>query len=250
MLWGMHRSRKPPDIQHPLGYAHELYFWTLVVGVLVFALGGGMSILTGVVHIANATPAEDSALGYGVLAIAAVFEGISWYFGFKAFAVERRGRGIVETIQRTKDPTTFSILLEDSAALLGLAIAFVGIYLSSKLGVPWIDGAASVLIGVLLCLVAFVMVYESRGLIVGEGVEQRTLDTLREIICADPQVERVDKLLTIYLGPDEVMLAMDVRFVSDLCISEVRTAIARVRDAIQARYPRVRHVFIDVTSTR
>src|SRR5205823_3114267 len=121
MLYGVHASRKPPDIDHPFGYGHELYFWTLLVGMIVFGLGGGMSVVSGVFHILNPRMPDNVGLSYGVIAFAAVFEGASWYFGFKAFRTERRGRGIVETIQRTKDPTSFSVLLEDSAALAGLA---------------------------------------------------------------------------------------------------------------------------------
>ena len=174
MLYGIHASRKPADAEHPFGYGHELYFWTLVVGIVFFAVGGGMSIVTGIGHIRAQEAAEASVWNYAVIGIAVVFEAISWYFGFDAFRKEQRGRGVVETIQRSKDPTTFSVMLEDSAALIGLAIAFAGIFLSDRLGVPWIDGVSSILIGLLLCVVAVVMVFESKSLLVGEGVEKRT----------------------------------------------------------------------------
>jgi cation diffusion facilitator family transporter len=248
MLYGMRRSRKQADPEHPFGYGHELYFWTLIVGVVVFAVGGGMSIVNGIAQITRPTPSEASAWNYAILGIAAAFEGTSWYYGLKAFTIERRGRGILETIQISKDPTSFSVLLEDSAALIGLAVAFVGIFLSAQLDAPWIDGAASVLIGALLCVVALIMVHESRGLLVGESMEKRTLEGLRGLLRADPAVARVDKLLTMYLGPEEVMLAMDVGFSRSLTASEVRQAVARLRDAIRARYPRIRHVFLDSSS--
>lgn len=150
MLYGIRRSAKPPDHDHPFGYGHELYFWTLVVGVLIFAVGGGMSIVSGVLHIVNGKAAEADVWNYAVLGVAAVFESISWYFGLRAFRKEQAGRGVIETIKVSKDPTTFSVLLEDSAALVGLAFAFVGIYLSATLGMPWLDGASSIAIGVLL----------------------------------------------------------------------------------------------------
>ncbi|MBW7924933.1 MAG: cation transporter [Burkholderiaceae bacterium] len=203
MLYGMRRSRRPPDAEHPFGYGHELYFWALIVGVLVFALGGGMSIVSGIAHIRAGEPPGDLKWSYGVLAIAAVFESVSWYYGLKAFRIEQRGRGFVETIRRTKDPTSFTVLLEDSAALLGLVFAFVGMTLAVRLDLPWIDGAASVAIGVLLCLVALLMVYESKGLLVGEGADRETLDEIRRIACAEPQVERVCRVSTMYLGPEE-----------------------------------------------
>src|SRR3954463_10902662 len=154
MLVGVRRSRKPPDPNHPFGFSHELYFWTLMVGVLIFGLGGGMSIVSGILHIRADKPLDDLALNYGVLGLAIVFEGVSWWFGWRAFRVEARGRGVLETIADSKDPTTFSVLLEDSAALVGLVFAFLGIFLGSALGLPWLDGAASVLIGILLCVVA------------------------------------------------------------------------------------------------
>jgi cation diffusion facilitator family transporter len=248
LLYGARASRRPPDVDHPFGHGHELYFWTLLVGMIVFGLGGGMSIVTGVSHVLNPIAPGSTTLSYAVIAVAAVFEGGSWYFGVKAFAKERRGRGIVETIRRTKDPTTFAVVLEDSAALVGLALAFAGIFLSAHLDAPWIDGAASVLIGVLLCLVASVMVYESKGLLVGEGVERKTLERLRAIVQADSDVIELKKLLTIYLAPNEILLAIEVRFRSEMTVAELRLAIARVRDAIQAQYPRIRRFFIDATA--
>jgi cation diffusion facilitator family transporter len=248
MVYGMRRSRHRPDAEHPFGYGHELYFWTLIVGIMVFAMGGAMSVLTGALHIMRSTAPQDTGWNYAVLVSAAVFEGISWYFGWRAFQAEQRGRGIIETIRITKNPTTFSVLLEDSAALIGLGIAFLGIYLSTKLNAPWIDGASSILIGVLLCLVAFVMVYESKGLIVGEGVSKQTLKRLREIASRDPAVERIGKLMTMYLGPEEIMLVIEVRFYSSKTMGEIRNAVARLKAEIKEEYPRIRRIFLDSTS--
>ena len=247
MLYGIHRSAKPPDHDHPFGYGHELYFWTLVVGILIFALGGGMSILTGVLHVINNTPAEARLWNYVVLAVAALFEGASWYFGLLAFRKEQAGRGIVETIKISKDPTTFSVLLEDSAALIGLAFAFAGIFLSSHLGIPWLDGASSVAIGVLLCAIALVMVYESKGLLIGEGVGRATAEGIRALVTADPGVQSIGKLATMYLGPDEVMLAVEVHFRPDGSGDERRRSIVRITRAIRGKYPRIRHVFLDAS---
>jgi cation diffusion facilitator family transporter len=245
MLYGMHRSRRPPDDQHPFGYGHEFYFWTLVVGILVFALGGGMSILAGISRIAAPRPAENLAWNYAVLACAALFESVSWYYGFKAFRAERRGRGVFETIRGSKNPASFATLLEDSAALGGLALAALGIFLAERLAAPWIDGASSVAIGVLLCVVSLVMVIESKGLLVGEGMEKRTLAQLRAMVQADPAVEQVAKLTTLYLGPEDVMLAIELRFRAGTPISDVRAALARVKRTIQGSYPRIRRIYLD-----
>jgi cation diffusion facilitator family transporter len=249
MLNGIRRSKKPPDERHPLGYGHELYFWTLLVGVLIFGLGGGMSIVTGVVHILHRTEPETAWWTYAVLGAATVFEAGSWYFGYRAFRAESRGRGVIATIRRSKDPTAFSVLLEDSAALLGLLLAFAGVALSAWLDKPWIDGLGSVLIGVLLCAVAIVMVYESMGLIAGEGMERAALEEIETIVRSDPAVRRVDRLLTLYLGPKDVMLAIDLRLSSRARVADVRAAIARIKEAIAQRYPEVRHVYLDTVSS-
>jgi len=245
MLYGLHRSRKPADEDHPFGYGHEFYFWTLIVGILVFALGGGMSIVTGISHLAAPHPPLNAVWSYAVLAAAALFEGTSWYFGLKAFQADLRGRGILETIHATKNPANFAVLLEDSAALLGIALAAAGIFLADKLDAPWIDGASSIAIGVLLCLVSFVMVFESKELLVGEGMEKSTLRRLRAIVLAEENVDCVQRLTTLYLGPEEVMLAIALRFRADTPLTAIREAIVRMKRNIQARYPRIKHIFID-----
>jgi cation diffusion facilitator family transporter len=247
MLVGMHRSKKPADPEHPFGFSHELYFWTLMVGVLIFGLGGGMSILTGVVHIRSGHGIEETAWNYAVLAIAMVFESVSWWYGWRAFRGEMNGRGIFETIMDTKDPTTFSVLLEDSAALIGLVVAFLGIFLGNLLGVPWLDGAASIVIGLLLCVTAAIMVNESRALIVGEGVSKATLDGIRAILVADKDIESVQRLRTLYFGPEDVMLVMEMRMRDDTEVAEIRSVTARVKQAIKDRYPKIRRVYFDIT---
>ena len=247
MLVGMHRSKKPADPAHPFGFSHELYFWTLMVGVLIFGLGGGMSIFTGVAHIRSGKGIEDTMWNYAVLGIAMVFEGVSWWYGWRAFRGEMNGRGVFETIRETKDPTTFSVLLEDTAALVGLVVAFLGIFLGSRFGLPWLDGAASVVIGILLCIVAAIMVNESRALIVGEGVSKATLDGIRALLLADPDIESVQRLRTLYFGPEDVMLVMEMRMRDDTEVAEIRSVTARVKKAIKEKYPKIRRVYFDIT---
>jgi len=248
MLYGVHRSRKPPDAEHPFGHGRELYFWTLIVGVLVFAVGGGMSVYEGITHIAHPAPSENPAWSYAVLGFAFVFEGTSWYFGLKAFNAERGRRGVFEAIHASKDPTSFSVLLEDSAALTGLVVAFAGIFAGRMLGMPWIDGAASVVIGLLLCAVAAVMVYESRGLLVGEGLDRESLKNLRALVEADPDVERVQHLYTVYQGAHEVLLAVELRFRNTLSAVEVRAAVSRLKRDIRARHPDIARVYFGAES--
>jgi cation diffusion facilitator family transporter len=243
MLLGVRKSRKPPDSDHPFGHGHELYFWTLIVGVLIFAVGGGMSVYEGILHILHPAFPENVIWSYAVLGMALVFEGTTWLFGLKAFNAERGRKGVVETIHVTKDPSSFTVLLEDSAALLGLIFAFIGIFLGSQLGLPHLDGVASVLIGLLLCAVAVLMVYESKGLLIGEGLDRESLQSIRELVEADPGVEWVGHLHTMYLGPHEVLLTIEIRFHGHISSLEVRQAARRLREGIQSQHPDVSRIF-------
>lgn len=248
MLFGVRQSRKPPDFDHPFGHGRELYFWTLIVAVLVFAVGGGMSVYEGVTHIQHPSAQESAAWSYGVLGASAVFEGTSWLFGWKAFSAERGRRGVFEAIHVSKDPTSFSVLLEDSAALLGLLLAFLGIFLGRRLGLPQLDGAASAAIGLLLCAVAVVMAYESKGLLVGEGLGREELRELRALVESDPAVERVQHLYTVYQGAHEVLLAIELRFRDATTAVEIRRAVARLKGGIRSKQPDVTRVYFGAES--
>lgn len=243
ILLGVRKSRKPPDKDHPFGHGHELYFWTLIVGVLIFAVGGGMSVYEGINHILHPKEPERLAWSYAVLGLATVFESTTWLFGWKAFNTERGRKGVLQTIHDTKDPSTFTVLLEDSAALLGLVFAFLGIFLGSLLDVPQLDGVASVLIGLLLCGVAVLMVYESKGLLIGEGLDHESLESIRVLVEGDVAVESVGHLHTMYLGPHEVLLTIELRFRGHITAVEIRQAVRRLREAIQSEHPDVRRIF-------
>ena len=248
MLLGVYKSRKPPDFDHPFGHGRELYFWTLIVAILIFAVGGGMSAYEGITHIAHPTPLVNPVWSYSVLGLAFVFEGTTWVFGWKAFSAERGRKGLFEAIHVSKDPTSFSVLLEDSAALLGLIFAFLGIFFGRQLGLPFLDGAASVVIGLLLCAVAVLMVYESKGLLIGEGLDRETLNSVRALVEADPAVERVRHLHTLYLGAHEALLTIELRFHSAISALEVRRAVARLKRVIQSQHPDITRVFFGAES--
>ena len=248
MLLGVYKSRKPPDADHPFGHGRELYFWTLIVAILVFAVGGGVSVYEGITHLSHPTLPGNPTWSYAVLGLAFVFEGTTWFFGWKAFSAEKGSKGVLETIHDTKDPTSFSVLLEDSAALLGLIFAFLGIFLGRQLGLPYLDGAASIVIGLLLCMVAVLMVYESKGLLIGEGVDRETLKSARALVEADPAVERVQHLHTLYLGAHEVLLAIELRFRSTISALEVRESVARLKRKIRAQHPDVTRIFFGAES--
>ena len=248
ILLGIRNSRKPPDAEHPFGYGRELYFWTLMVGVLIFGVGGGMSIYEGLTHLNNQKPIADAKWSYIVLGLSAMFESTSWYFGWKAFSKERRGRGVIEVIHNTKDPTSFSVLLEDSAALLGLVVALLGIFLSQSLNQPYFDGGASIVIGMLLCTIAIIMVHESRGLLIGEGVDRKTLANVRAIVEGDEDVAHVQHLHSIYQSPSIVLLVIELRFDDSISAVDVRKAVRRIEANIQARYPEIKYVFFGAES--
>jgi cation diffusion facilitator family transporter len=245
---GLHKSKKPPDDLHPFGHGRELYFWTLVVAFSIFAVGGGLSVYEGILHLMHPEPIVDAVWNYATLGFSAVFEGISWAFGWRAFNKVRRGRPVVEAIHDSKDPTTFTVVLEDSAALTGLAIAFVGVLLGHEFGLVYFDGVASIMIGVLLCSVAIFLGRESKSLLIGEAVAPETIDGIRKIAGSEKDVEKVKKILTIYIGPDDVAATLELKFKKDISGAELRRAVRRIEQAIKEKYPRIRNVFYEAES--
>ena len=244
LLVGVRQSQKPYDANHPFGHGKELYFWPLIVAILVFSLGGGMSVYEGITHLAH-PHRGDPTWSYVVLGLAFAFESISAFFAFKAFRNEMKGGGVFETIRSSKDPTTFAVLFEDSAALAGLIVAFLGILLGDLLESPYLDGIASIVIGVILASVAVFLAYETKGLLIGEGVDPQTLASIRGIAAQDAAVQEVKKSLTMHFGPHEVLLGLDVEFKSHLSAQDVAAAINRMEAAIRARHPDLKHIFIE-----
>ena len=244
LLVGVRKSQKPYDDNHPFGHGKELYFWPLIVAILVFSLGGGMSVYEGITHIAH-PHRGDPTLNYVVLGVAFLFESVSAIFAFKAFRKELKGAGVFKTIKRSKDPTTFTVLFEDSAALAGLVVAFLGILLGHILENPYFDGIASIVIGIILASVAVFLAYETKGLLIGEGVDPQTLASVRSIAAQDDAIQKVRKSLTMHFGPHEVLLALDVEFRPELSAKQIGDAINRVEAAIRARHPEIRHIFIE-----
>src|ERR1044072_6996557 len=172
LLLGIRASRRPPDFDHPFGHGKELYFWSLIVAIAIFAVGCGTSLYEGVTHLISPEPLGDPFWSYLVLGFAVIFEGTSWVFGWKVFRATKGRRGILEAIHKSKDPATFMVFFEDSAALLGLVIAFCEIFIGHQLNNPYLDGVASIMIGLVLGLISFFLAYESKGLLIGEGVER------------------------------------------------------------------------------
>ena len=245
LLFGIHKSKQPADATHPFGYGKELYFWSLIVAVLIFGVGGGISIYEGIAHLLHPRPLEDPFWSYLVLGFAAVFEGFVFVVAFRAFqALKGEDESIWQAIKSSKDPTTFTVLFEDAAAMLGLIFAFVGIFLAHQFENPYLDGVASVCIGLLLAAVAVVLAYESKGLLVGEGTDPQTLEKIRKLAEADPGVKKMLMPLTMHFGPDTVLLTVDIEFHKRLSATEVEEAVDRLDKSIRTQYPNIKHIYI------
>lgn len=244
LLWyGVHRSRRPADDRHPFGHGKELYFWSLVVAMMIFAVGGGMSVYEGILHVLHPEPAKGHAWAYGVLAISLVFEGGSFALAVHQFRKDKREPGVWRTIERSKDPSSFAVLLEDAAALVGLAFAFIGILLGDLLGIAALDGVASLAIGALLMAVAFVFARETRGLVVGESAAPEVVRRIREATLADEAIESVPRVLTNHFGPDTILVDLEVSLGPCVRSDDLPAILARITAAIRVRSPRVRYVF-------
>ena len=244
LLLGMHRSKRPADARHPFGYGKELYFWSFVVSMMIFGAGGGVAIYEGILHALHPEPAKDVLWNYVVLGGAFVFEGISLLIAVRQFRRQHRG-SLWSSIRRSKDPTTFTVLLEDSAALISLAIAGLGVTLSQWLRMPVIDGISSILIGSLLVATSFVLGRECLGLIVGEGAEPEMLNAIKIVVDGQPGIVRVRDLLTMYFGPHTVLLTLGVEFSSSLGSNDVARCIDSLEAAIFNRVPEIKRIFIE-----
>ena len=244
MLYGIHRASLPPDEQHPLGYGRELYFWSFVVALLIFALGAGVAFYEGVAHIRAPASIEDSTINYLVLALSFVFESISWWIAVREFEKYRGKRGFIEAATRSRDPTSYLVLFEDSAALIGIVIAFAGVAAADYLGIPALDGVASIGIGIVLAVTALFLARESKGLLLGEPAQDSTRRSIAALVRATPGVLDVARLITVHLAPQQVVAALDVDFADDLRTSEVERVAAAVETAIKTKHPEVVAVFV------
>jgi cation diffusion facilitator family transporter len=250
LLFGMKSSQRPADAEHPFGHGKELYFWSLIVAILIFGLGGGVSAYEGVLHMRHPAPLKDAHWNYIILACAVVFEGTSFGIAMRSFLKEKGQRPFWEALRESKDPTTYTVLAEDSAALLGLCAAFAGVYASHRLQMPVLDGAASVVIGVLLAAVASLLIFEARGLLVGEGVDRKTAESIIRIAASDPRVARVAKPLTMYFGPEDILLALDVQFKDQLPAEEITDAVSQIETRVREAHPSIKRIYIEAASLR
>jgi cation diffusion facilitator family transporter len=251
LLVGEKMSTRAPTPRHPFGYGKAVYFWALLVALSVFTLGGGLSIYHGVQAIRHPEELTDPFWNYVVLAVAAAFEGYSWNVSRKELNRWRRpGMSLWKAVKASKDASVFTVFIEDSAALLGLAIAGLGIFLGHLFDNPYFDPAASIGVGLLLIGAAVTLARETGGLLVGEGIGREQTGRLREIFCADPAIDVVGKLLTMQLGPDEVLLTAAVQFKRGMRIDEVEHAIERLEAKVREAYPPIQHIYFESAGLR
>jgi cation diffusion facilitator family transporter len=251
LLIGERNSTRPPDQHHPFGYGKAVYFWALIVALSVFSLGGGLSIYHGVHGLLDPKPVVEPEWNYVVLGVAFLFEGYSWNLSRLGLNTYRKdGENLWQAVRASKDASVFTVFIEDSAALIGVLVAALGIALGQLFDNPLFDPAASVAIGLLLVGAAFTLARETGALLVGESIGREETGELRAIICADPAIDKVDRVLTMQLGPDEVLVTASVQFKRGMTIEEVERAIERLEKAVQAHNPAVRNLYFESAALR
>jgi cation diffusion facilitator family transporter len=250
VLLGLKRSAAPADDEHPFGHGKELYFWTLIVAISIFGIGGGMSVYEGISYLQHPSAMENPWPNYIVLAIALVVEGSSFMLAMREFTAARGEVPAAEFVRTSKDPSLFTIVFEDAAAMLGLLVAFLGVFLGHLFHNPYFDGAASIVIGLILMAVAWFLARESKGLLIGEGVEPQVLTEMRRLVEADKAVEAVGDVRTMYVGPRDLLVNLDVAFRASLRSDGIRDAIERIETSLKSAYPEVSRIYIEAEKLR
>jgi cation diffusion facilitator family transporter len=244
LMWGRRQAKRAPDKLHPFGYGRELYFWSFVVAVLVFALGAGVSVYEGIVHIAHPEPPVSPLIAYAVLVVAFLLEGWSTVEAFHDFKNAKGELSWLQAVRRSKDPPAFIVLLENGAAMAGIIAAAIGLALSQLTHDPLYDGAASVVIGVILGFTAALLAHESKGLLIGEAADPVLVENLRRLACNQAGVVGVGYVLTVHSSPDQITVMMNVDFRDDMPAGEVERIVCRVEELARERWPAVRRLFV------
>jgi cation diffusion facilitator family transporter len=244
LLYGIRRAARPPDIKHPLGHGRELYFWSFIVALLVLVFGAAVAGYEGINHILHPVVMRHHLANYLVLGASFLFEGASWWVGLKAFRATQGRQGYFEAFRNSKDPTTFTVLFEDSAALAGLLIAAAGIAAAQAWRAPWIDGLASVGIACVLLVSSLLLARETKDLLIGEPARPHLRDAILRLAAADRDVRNANGVITVQLGPDQIVAALSVEFREELTAVQIESCVERVEAAIKAAMPEVTSLFV------
>jgi len=250
LLYGQRRAARAPDVSHPFGYGRELYFWSFVVALLIFALGAGVSIYEGVLHILEPEPIRNPLVNYIVLALAFVFECASWIVSFKQFRAASGKNELYDAFVRSKDPPSFMVLFEDSAALLGIVLATLGTFVATTFDMPMMDGVASILIGLVLAGVAMLLARESKSLLIGEPAERELVDSILGVAAGVRGVVRANGALTSHLSPDDIVVLLSLEFEDRLCVPELEEVVLEIERVVREKYPQVVSLFVKPQTPR
>jgi cation diffusion facilitator family transporter len=249
LLYGMHRAEKPPDKLHPLGYGRELYFWSFIVALVMFTLGAGVAFYEGLNHLTHPKEIASPYVNYIVLGCAALFEGGSWIVALREFRKTKGSESYFTALQRSKDPPSFIVLFEDTAALIGLLIAFIGTFAAQWLELAWIDGAGSVAISILLGLTALALARESKGLLIGEPASRDLRQSVLVIAREMSGIKQAEIVFTVHLAPEQVVVALNLEFCDDLIVPDVENITSDLERAIHAAHPEVVAIFVKPQAT-
>jgi cation diffusion facilitator family transporter len=245
LLLGLKKAAQPPSKDFPFGHGKEIYFWSFVVAILIFALGAGISLYKGYQHVLHAEPLTNVAVNYIVLAAAILFEAGAFYVAYKEFAKEKGDLGLLEAVHRGKDPSLFVVLFEDGAAMLGLLVALAGIALAQVTGNPIFDGIASMVIGLILGGTAFWLAYETKSLLIGESASNWVVDGIRDLLASQADIKSVNEVATLHMGPDFILVAVSADFADGMSADELERRVTTLTREIKAIDPSVRRVFIE-----
>ncbi len=250
MLYGLKRAKLPADRRFPFGHGKEIYFWSFVVAIMIFGVGAGLSVYEGIHSLSKPTELQNPLINYIVLALAIAFEGVAWIFAWKAFSRQRGKRGLFEAVRKGKDPTLFVVLFEDSAAITGLFVAFLGIALTDVTGNPVYDSIASLLIGLILAVTAIWLAYETKGLLIGESADPEVIKGIEKKVMSYREVRHVNDILTMHMGPEYVLVNLSVEFQDSADADDIEDTVAQIDRSIKKKFPDVKRVFIEAEERR
>jgi len=250
LLFGLSRSQKPPDENYPFGHGKEIYFWGFVVAILLFAVGAGISLYEGIHHVLHPAPLGSPLVNYIVLGLAIIFESFSLYYAAREFNRVKGDKGYFEAVQQSKDPNLFVVLFEDIAAMLGLIVALIGIWLGHMIGNPYFDGVASILIGTILAGTAIWLAYETKGLLIGESAETEIVHDIREMARKTNGIKHINEVLTMHMGPEYILVNLSADFADEVSASDVEAGIENLGKEIKATHPYVKRVFVEAAGRK